>query len=91
MKQNQQPAALLAADALESIGRALGDIPSSARHIAIHELRHLHARVQQLEEFAKAVEQYGVLLRAGGAAPHDLKDLSAALEQCVELAQGVLK
>ena len=57
----------------------------------VEELRRLHARVQQLEEFAKAVEQYGVLIRAGGAAPHDLKDLSAALAQCVELAQGVLK
>lgn len=65
--------------------------PSSARQIAIRELRLLHARVEQLEAFAKEVEQYGVLLRAGGAAPHDLKDLSAALEQCVELAQGVLK
>lgn len=51
----------------------------------------LHARVEELEAFAKEIEQYGVLLRAGGAAPHDLKDLRAALEQCVELAQGVLK
>ena len=88
---NQKSEALLAADALESIGRALGDIPSSARQIAIHELRRLHARVQELEAFAKEIEQYGVLIRAGGAAPHDLKDLSAALAQCVELAQGVLK
>lgn len=51
----------------------------------------LHARVEELEAFAKEIEQYGVLLRAGGAAPHDLKDLRAALERCVELAQGVLK
>ena len=60
MKQNQQPAALLAADALESIGRALGDIPSSARQIAIHELRHLHARNQELETMLDAVGAGGV-------------------------------
>lgn len=58
---------------------------------AAGEIRRLHARVQELEAFAKEIEQYGVLLRAGGAAPHDLKDLSAALAQCVELAKGVLK
>ena len=29
----------------------------------------LHARVEELEAFAKEIEQYGVLLRAGGAAP----------------------
>lgn len=57
----------------------------------VRALLELHARVQELEAFAKEIEQYGVLLRAGGAAPHDLKDLSAALAQCVELAKGVLK
>lgn len=42
--ENQQHEALLAADALESIGRALGDSPTSARQVAIRELRRLHAR-----------------------------------------------
>ena len=90
--ENQKPEALALARIfevrLEMFGKHLNNPPASR---AAKELRRLHARVQELEAFAKEVEQYGVLLRAGGAAPHDLKDLSAALAQCVELAKGVLK
>ena len=67
------------------------DIDEDELRMAAGELETLHARVQELEEFARAISQYGVLLRAGGAAPHDLKDLSAALADCVQLTEGVLK
>ena len=77
--------ALMLADYLEE-----EPLDSTGKRI-VEELRRQHARIQELEEFASAISQYGVLIRAGGAAPHDLKDLSAALAQCVELAQGVLK
>lgn len=88
----EQTEALALASILEIRVKMFGeqqDNPPAWR--AAKALRRLHARVEQLEAFAKEIEQYGVLLRTGGAAPHDLKDLSAALEQCVELAQGVLK
>lgn len=59
---------------------------------AAAELRRQHARIQELEEFASAISQYGVLIHAGLRHQREsLKDLSAALAQCVELAQGVLK
>ena len=86
--ENQHPEALiLANDRPSAIGDDLYQWALDAEDMILS----LHARVEQLEAFAKETEQYGVLLRAGGAAPHDLKDLSTALEQCVELAQGVLK
>ena len=89
--ETQEPEALALASLFEKWVIAFGETELGSRARAAKELRRLHARNQELEAFAKEVEQYGVLLRAGGAAPHDLKDLSAALEQCVELAQGVLK
>lgn len=95
--ENQKPEALELADKLKNAIQLLDmgfdeDIDPDELDKAALELEHLHARVQEeLEAFAKEIEQYGVLLRAGGAAPHDLKDLSAALAQCVELARGVLK
>ena len=89
--ENQQQEALVVAEQLENGFITLGKTARELRYSAAATIRRQHARVQELEAFAKAVEQYGVLLRTGGAAPHDLKDLSAALAQCVELAQGVLK
>lgn len=58
---------------------------------ALDKRAELMAAAPSMYRALEAIAQYGILLRAGGAAPHDLKDLSAALEQCVELAQGVLK
>ena len=84
--EHEQMDALQLADWCEGNRSVHGHSESVAK-----ELRRQHARIQELEEFASAISQYGVLLRAGGAAPHDLKDLSAALAQCVELAKGVLK
>ena len=89
--ENQKPVAIELADFFDNWATTFGEHPSGSRSRGATELRRLHARVQELEAFAKEIEQYGVLIRAGGAAPHDLKDLSAALAQCVELAQGVLK
>ena len=89
--ENKQPEALALASLFEKWVIAFGETEIGSRARAAKELRRLHARVEQLEAFAKEIEQYGVLLRTGGAAPHDLKDLSAALEPCVKLAQGVLK
>ena len=89
--ENQQQEALVVAEQLENGFITLGKTARELRYSAVATIRRLHARVQELEAFAKEIEQYGVLLRAGGAAPHDLKDLSAALAQCVELAKGVLK
>lgn len=83
---NEKQEALELADIFENLAH-----PTGTRHRAATELRRQHARIQELEAFAKEIEQYGVLIRAGGAAPHDLKDLGAALAQCVELAEGVLK
>lgn len=86
--ENQQPEALiLANDRPSSTGDDLYQWALDAEDM----IRRLHARVEELEAFAKEIEQYGILLRAGGAAPHGLKDLSVALADCVELAKGVLK
>ena len=86
--ENQHPEALILVNDRPS---AIGDDLYQWALDAEDMIRRLHARNQELEAFVKEINQYGVLLRAGGAAPHDLKDLSAALEQCVELTQGVLK
>lgn len=91
MEQNNEPEALDVANQLEKGFITLGKTARALRYEAAETIRRLHARNQELEAFVKEIEQYGVLLRAGGAAPHDLEDLSAALAQCVELAQGVLK
>ena len=88
MEKQQQPEALILANDRPS---ASGDDLYQWALDAEDMIRRLHARIAELEAFAKEIEQYGVLLRAGGPAPHDLKDMSAALAQCVELAQGVLK
>jgi len=88
---NEKPEAIELADHFDNWATTFGEHPSGSRSRGATELRRQHARIQELEEFASAISQYGVLIRAGGAAPHDLKDLSAALAQCVELAKGVLK
>ena len=88
---NEKPEALELADLFDNWATTFGEHPSGSRSRGAVELRRQHARIQELEEFASAISQYGVLIRAGGAAPHDLKDLGAALAQCVELAKGVLK
>lgn len=81
--KNQQPEALRLAQKLKEAIQLLDlgfdeDIDPDELDKAALELQALHTRNQELEAFAKEIEQYGVLLRTGGAAPHDLKDLSAA-------------
>ena len=88
---NEKPEALELADLFENWARTFGEHPSGSRSRGAVELRRLHVRNKELEEFANTISKYGVLIRAGGAAPHDLKDLSAALADCVQLAEGVLK
>ena len=86
--ENQQPEALiLANDRPSSTGDDLYQWALDAEDM----IRRLHAHVEQLEAFAKEIEQYGILLRVGGAAPHDLKDRGAILEQYVKFNPRILE